>query len=81
MHIIGKDIRKLANIGTLFALNQIRAIRIIDITGVDLIMTKNGSSSLLNILLKPAAKPIAVPNMNERIKPIIPLSREDRIIK
>lgn len=80
VHIMGKDIRKLANMGTLFALNQIRAIRITDITGVDLMMTRNGSSNLLKILLKPAAKPTAVPNKNESMKPIMPLWREERII-
>ncbi len=45
IHMIGKDTKKLANIGTLVALNQIRAIRIMDITGVDRIMIRKGSNN------------------------------------
>src|SRR5665647_2141526 len=80
VHIIGKDIRKLANMGTLFALNHINAISIIVITGVDRIITRKGSKILLNTLLKPAAKPTSSPRTNDSAKPMRPLSREKRII-
>ncbi len=77
---MGKDIRKLANMGTLFALNHINAISIIVITGVERIITRKGSKILLNTLLKPAAKPTRRPRTNDRTKPIRPRSREKRMI-
>jgi hypothetical protein len=77
---MGKDIRKLANMGTLFALNHISAINMIAITGVDLMMIKKGSKILLNTLLKPARNPVNTPRTNDIAKPIMPLSIEKRII-
>jgi hypothetical protein len=77
---MGKDIKKLANMGTLFALNHIKAISIIVITGVERMITRKGSKTLLNVLLKPAAKPTSSPRTNDSAKPMMPRSREKRIM-
>ena len=71
--MIGKDIKKLAQKGTLFDLNPMSAISIIDIIGVDLIITKNRFKYFVKYFIKTEKNPASMPRINEIIKPMRPL--------
>jgi hypothetical protein len=53
-------------------LNQIKARRINEITGVERIVTNNGFKKALNELFIPAKMPNPIPRINEKAKPTNP---------
>lgn len=72
VQIIGNMVKKAIKTGTKSTLNQISASRIIEITGMDLMVTNNGFKKALNELFIPAKIPNKIPRKKDNIKPMIP---------
>jgi len=67
-------VRKPMKIGTTPVRNHIRASRIREITGTDLMVTSMGVIKVLNPGLIPARIPIHIPSNPDKINPVNPLT-------